>query len=145
MRNYRIRKVNETACFFNSCEEIISVDECEPNSLIIFYDCINIQQQHIIKDYFVRGRHKTISCIYLAQSYYAVDKQLIRNNINFLCIFRQSSRYLKDIYNEYVGTDFTFKRFKENCNLCWKENYGFLTIDINEKTQRWTVQTKFFG
>ena len=26
----------EIAYFFNSCEELISVDECEPNSLVVF-------------------------------------------------------------------------------------------------------------
>jgi type IV secretory pathway VirB4 component len=81
------KKGEEIAYFFNSCEELISLDDCEPNSLVVFDDCVNIQQQHIIKDYFVRGRHKNISCVYLTQSYTKVDRQLIRNNINFLCIF----------------------------------------------------------
>ena len=101
----------EIAYFFNSCEELISVDECEPNSLVVFADCVNLQQQHVIKDYFVRGSHKNISCIYLTQSYTKVDRQLIRNNIKFLCIFNQSLKYTRDIYNEYAGSDFTFERF----------------------------------
>ena len=46
-----------------------------------------------------------------------------------MCIFKQSSKYTKDICDEHVGSDFTFERFKEICNLCWSEDYGFLTID----------------
>jgi GTPase SAR1 family protein len=92
---------------FNRCEELISVDECEPNSLVVFDDCVNNQQQHIIKDCFVRGRHKNISCVYLTQSYTKVDRQLIRNDINFLCIFRQSPKYTKEIYIVHVGSGFT--------------------------------------
>ena len=103
----------ERAYFFNSCEELISVDECEPNSLVVFDDCVNVQQKQIIKDYFVRGSHKIISCVYLTQSYTKIDRQLIRNNINFLCIFIQSSKYTRNIYDEYAGSDFTFERFKE--------------------------------
>ena len=39
----------EIAYFFNSCEELISVDECEPNSLVVFDDSVNVQQKQIIK------------------------------------------------------------------------------------------------
>ena len=45
----------EIAHFYNNCEDLISVDECEPNSLVVFDDCVNIRQQHFTKDYFVRG------------------------------------------------------------------------------------------
>lgn len=48
------------AHFFNSCEELILVDDCEPNSLVMFDVCVNMQQQRKIKDYFVRERHKKI-------------------------------------------------------------------------------------
>lgn len=125
----------EIAHFYSSCDELIGLDECQPNSLIVFDDCVNEQQQQIIKDYYVRGRHKNISCIYLTQSYTKVDKQLIRNNVNFLCIFKQSNAYIKTIYDEYVGSDFTFERFKEICGECWKDTFGFLTIDATLKKE----------
>jgi hypothetical protein len=116
---------------------LISLDDCEPNSLVVFDDCVN-SKQHTIKDYFVRGRHKNISVVYLTQSYTKVDKQLVRNNFKFLCIFRQSLKDIKYIYDEYdVCSHFTFKRFKEICNLCWGENYGFLTIVPKKKLNEW--------
>jgi len=133
----------EIAYFFNSCEELISLDECEPNSLVVFDDCVNVHQQDIIKDYFVRGRHKNISCIYLTHSHTKVNRQLIRNNINFLCIFNQSLKYTKDIYDEYAGSDFTFKIFNEICKTCWSEDYGFLTIDTTKKLHNGRYKNKF--
>jgi GTPase SAR1 family protein len=48
----------EIAHFYNNCEDIISVDECEPNNLIVYDDCVNLRQQYAIKYYYVRGRHK---------------------------------------------------------------------------------------
>jgi hypothetical protein len=63
----------EIAYFFNNFEELILLDNCEPNSLIIFDDCVNIQQQHIVRYYYVRGRHKNISCVCLNHSYTKVD------------------------------------------------------------------------
>jgi hypothetical protein len=103
--------------------------------LVVFDDCVNIRQQETIKDYFVRGHHKNISCVYLTQFYMKVDSQLIRNNINFLCIFKQSLKHIKNIFDEYdVGSDFTFKNFKEICTLCWNDKYGFLTINTTTTT-----------
>ena len=58
-----VEENTEIAHFFNSCEELISLDECEPNSLVVFDDCVNEQQQQIIEDYFSKGRHKNISCV----------------------------------------------------------------------------------
>ena len=86
--------------------------------MVVFDDCVNKQQQCIIKDYFSRERHKNISCVYLTQSYTKVDRQLIRENINFLCVFKQSSKYTRESFDEHVLSDFTFEEFKEIYNSC---------------------------
>ena len=138
-----VEEGEEIAHFYNNCEDIIPVDECEPNSLIIFDDSINMRQQYIIKEYFVRGRHRKISCVYLSQSYTKVDKQPNRGNINFLCLFKQDHKYLKDLYDEYVGSDFTFDEFKSICRSCWSENYGFLSIDITKNLNKGRYRKMF--
>ena len=51
------------AYIFNSCEELISVEHCESNSLVVFDDCVNIQQQQTVKAYFVTGSRRINSCI----------------------------------------------------------------------------------
>jgi hypothetical protein len=68
---------------------------------------------------------------------------LIRNNINFLCVFRQSSKYTKDVYDDYAVSDFTLKRFKEICNSCWSEKCGFLTIDTDKDLNEGQYRKKF--
>ena len=123
----------EIAYFFDKCEDLIAVDECKNNSLVIFDDCVNIREQGIIKDYFVRGRHKNISCIYLSQNFTKVDTQLIRENINFLILFEQRPKYLEYIYKDYIGTDYTYKQFVEICRDCWKKNYSFIAINTTKK------------
>lgn len=127
-------EINEQISFFyKNCEDIISVDECNPNSLIIFDDCI-LEEQDTIKEYFVRGRHKNISCIYISQCYSLVDLKTIRNNLNFLCIFKQNEHYMKMLYNNFIITDMTFEEFKTICVKCWTKDYGFLSIDLTRKT-----------
>jgi len=118
--------------FFSSCEDLISVDECEKNSLVVFDDCL-LEEQSKIKDYFIRGRHKQISCVYLSQSYGRVDMQVIRNNVNMLCVFKQNKHYTKRIYDDFVGSDMTFNQFENMCKNCWDIPYGFLTINMIRK------------
>lgn len=115
--------------FFDNCDEIISVDECKTNSLVIFDDCL-LEKQMKIKEYFVRSRPKNISCIYLSQNFALVDKQVIRTNLNFLIIFKQDKHYTKKIWEEFVGSDKTINEFVEFCDKCWKEKYGFVCIDL---------------
>jgi hypothetical protein len=43
---------------------------------------------------------------------------------------------MKELYDEYVGSDFTFDDFKVICNSCWNENYGFLSIDITKNLNK---------
>ena len=93
-----VKEDTEIAYFFNNSEELISIAEREPNSLVVFGDCINVQQQQIIKYYFVRGRHKNISYLYLTQYYAKVDRQLIRNNINFFFAYLNKVLTKREIF-----------------------------------------------
>lgn len=118
--------------FFSTSEELIPLDECEPNSLVVFDDCL-LGEQTKIKDYFIRGRHKQISCIYLSQSYGRVDMQVIRNNINLLCAFNQNKYYTKRIFDDFVGSDMNFNQFEKMCTRCWENPYGFVSIHMTRQ------------
>ena len=99
-----------------------------PNSLMIFDDISTEKQDHL-KTYFTMGRHKMVDSFYLSQSYAQIGKHLIRDNVNFMVIFRQDDTNLKHIYKDHVNTDMSFDDFKEMCSICWKNKYGFLVID----------------
>lgn len=108
---------------------IISVDDCEPDSLAIFDDYI-LDKQDKIKEYFIRSRSKNISCIYIGQNYSLLDLQVIRTNSNFLIIFKQPNFYIKKIWNDFISNDMTFEEFKSICSICWKLKFGFISIDL---------------
>ena len=127
------KKLNKSiAYFFSNCEDLPPLEECNKNSLVVFDDCL-MEKQDVIKNYFIRGRHKKLSCVYLSQSYGKVDMQVIRNNVNLLCIFRQNKHYTKRIYDDFVGSDMTIAEFENMCKKCWNEPYGFLTINTSKK------------
>lgn len=115
--------------FLENCSDITPIDDCQPNSLVVFDDCI-LEKQGPIKEYFVRSRHKNISCIYISQCYSMVDLRVIRTNLNFLIIFEQSNHYVTKIWEDFIGSDMTLEEFKNLCFVCWKKKYGFLTIDL---------------
>ncbi|WP_221935972.1 hypothetical protein, partial [Klebsiella pneumoniae] len=53
--------------------------------------------------------------------------------LNMLCIFKQDDHYTRKNYNNFVGSDMSFKKFIEICDKCWKEDYGFLTVNLLAK------------
>lgn len=133
----------EIGLFFDDIEQLPNVDECKKNSLIIFDDCV-MENQDIVKEYFVRGRHRNISCIYLTQCYSKLDRQLIRNNLNLLCIFKQSNHYVDMIYKDFTESDFElYQKFKQICNDCWSQEFGFISINLNKKKNNGKYMNKF--
>lgn len=125
---------------FSSNEEIVPLENVRPNSIFIFDDVI-CDKQNIIKSYFCMGRHKGIDCFYLSQSYAHISKHLIRENTNFIILFKQDITSLKHIFNDFnISTDMTFNDFHNLCNSIWKTKYDFIVIDcesdVNEGRYR---------
>lgn len=120
---------------FSSNEDVIDPDDAKPYSVFIFDD-VALENQTKIRDFFSRGRHKEIDCIYISQSYAKVPKHLIRDNLNFLIIFPQDNLNLTHIYNDHVGTDMTIEEFKRICKVCWDQKFGFLVINKDNDIEK---------
>ncbi len=114
---------------FSNNEEVIQPEDAKPNSLFIFDD-VACEKQNNMRSYFCMGRHKSVDSFYLVQTYSRVPKQLIRDNANFLVLFRQDDTNLRHIYRDHVNTDMTFEEFCQMCRLCWNSSkYGCMVID----------------
>lgn len=114
---------------YSDHETVISPNDAKCNSLMIFDDVACEKQDHI-RSFFCMGRHKLIDSFYLAQTYTRIPKHLIRDNANFIVIFKQDEMNLKHIYNDHVNTDMTYDKFKNICYCCWNnENHSFIVID----------------
>lgn len=124
-----LTKVPDIQCFmFHENKDVISPFKALPNSIIIFDDVACENQIHI-RNYFSMGRHKSIDCFYLSQTYSKIPKQLIRDNANLLIIFKQDDLNLKHIYNDHVNTDMTWPQFKKICIEVWRDQHTFLLIN----------------
>lgn len=114
---------------FSDNIEIMPPNEAEPYSIMIFDD-VQCEKHNNIRSYFSMGRHNFIDVFYIGQSYSCIPKQLIRDNSNFLIVFKQDDTNLRHIFNDHVNTDMTFIKFKDLCSNVWsKHKFSFLCID----------------
>lgn len=118
---------------FNSSEKILDPSEMKKNSLIVFDDVINDSQINkiVVRNIFTLGRHRCIDVMYLVQSYTKLNKHLIRDNCNFVILFKQDDTNLKHVYNDFsVNADMKFDDFRKFCMECWRDSYGFACISL---------------
>ena len=102
--------------------------------LIIFDDYVCEKNQRQIVDYFIQGRHKNCSVIYLSQSFYKTPRDLRLNCSHYRIYEFPSSRERNMIASE-LGID------KEKLNKATKKQYNFLCVDKPRKK----VKRNFFG
>ena len=107
---------------------VVHPSKAKPHSIMIFDD-ISCEKHGNIKNFFTMGRHNNIDVFYLGQTYSAIPKQLVRDNTNFIILFKQDDMNLKHIYSDHVTTDMPFDKFRQICSEAWEGTHGFLVID----------------
>ena len=112
-----------------SNDEITPVTEMDyedNQKVVIFDDYVCDKNQRRIIDYFIQGRHKNWSVIYLSQSFYKTPKD-IRLNCSHYCLYEfPSSREANRISDE-MGVD------KEIYREATKKPFTFLYVDKPKK------------
>ena len=112
-----------------SNDEITPVSEMDyedNQKLVIFDDYVCDKNQRQLIDYFIQGRHKNCSVIYLSQSFYKTPKD-IRLNCSHYCLYEfPSSREGNRISSE-LGVD------KETYKTATKKPFTFLYVDKPRK------------
>lgn len=119
---------------FSSKDEI--PENINSNSVFIFDDVV-LEKQDRVRELFCFGRHMgSTNVIFISQSYISINKHLLRENSNFLVIFRMDTVNLKHIYDEHCYGLTSWDRFQKMCHACWKERFGFISIDLESNTFR---------
>ena len=103
----------------------------EQNSLIVLDDLVNRspKEQAPIAEFYLRARKRSVSLVYISQSFYAIPK-LIRNNITHLILKQvSSSRNLAMISKECsIGLK---KKILKDMYQDAVKNMGFLMFDLD--------------
>ena len=100
--------------------------------LIIFDDCITLDNQKTLSSYFIKGRHNSCNSIYLTQSYFDLDR-MIRLNVNILILFKLNARNKTDIFNSVVGNIMDRKEFDALASHVWSKKYRYIVINRNSE------------
>jgi len=88
-----------------SNDEIIPVDQIKDNDMqrvVIFDDYVCEKNQKPLIDYFIQGRHKNCSVIYLTQSFYGCPKA-IRLNCSHFCLYDFPSKGERNLISQELG------------------------------------------
>ena len=94
--------------------------------IIIFDDYVCEKNQREIVDYFIQGRHKNCSVIYLSQSFYKTPRD-IRLNCSHYCIYDFPSARERNMISSELGVE------KEQYKKATKKPFSFLYIDKPRK------------
>ena len=72
--------------------------------IVIFDDYVCDKNQKPLIDYFIRGRHKNCSVIYLSQSFYGTPKD-IRLNCSHFCVYEFPSSNERNLISRELGVN----------------------------------------
>ena len=108
--------------------------ESDAQKIVIFDDFICDKNQKPLIDYFIQGRHKNCSVIYLSQSFYKTPKDIRLNCSHYVVYDFPSSNERNMISRELNVT-------KDQYIKATKRPYSFLYVDKPMKT----VKRNFYG
>ena len=127
-------KSNIKCQFYESDSDVADPKELntDEKNLMVFDDLL-LEKQNKCEAYYTRGRHSGVDCFYLAQNYFKLPRQTIRENSNFICLFRQDLKNINNIYNDHVSTDMSKEEFRNLCKTAWNKPHSFVVIDLSSK------------
>jgi len=134
MAKNHTNKSNIESKFYESAGDVPDPRDLSPEkkNLMIFDDLL-LERQNKCEAYYTRGRHSNVDCFYLAQNYFKLLRQTIRENTNFICLFPQDLKNINHIDNDHVSNDMDKEKFRTLCNTAWEKPYGFAVIDLSSK------------
>ena len=97
------------------------------------FDDLLLEKQNTWESYYVRERHSNVDCFYLAQNYFKLPRQTIRENANFICLFPQDLKNLNHIFDDHVESDMTKEEFRQLCKTAGEKQHGFVIIYLSSK------------
>ena len=111
-----------------------SIKKMDGLQLVIIddYSSDKLLQKNLFSHYFIRGRHKLLSTIFLCHSYFALDK-MIRLNAEYIAILKANSKrdlkmVLKDFNIPNVDESMMFRAYNE---ITKKKGQALLVDSVN--------------
>ena len=119
------------ARFLEDVADIPDPMDHNPNrKTLLVLDDIMLGPQNKAEAYYTRGRHNNVDTIYIAQNYFRLPRQTVRENTNLIMLFKQDGQNLSHIHADHC-TDIPFGEFSTFCNDVWVHGkHNFVTINL---------------
>lgn len=135
---------NIVAQFYeNSCDIPDPKVLDDNNKNLIIFDDVMLGKQSKIEDYYTRGRHNNIDCFYLAQNYFKLPRQTIRENSNFIILFPQNSKSMHHIFHDHCSQDMNRKEFEYFYKKTWSKPHNFIVLDLTSSAENGKYRSGF--
>jgi len=102
-------------------------------NLVIFDDFVTEKDQSIIENYFIGGRHKGCSSIYLSQSFTGTPTKVRANCTHYS--FYQCGKDIEQIVRQFKSL-VSKEEFYDICRIATQHRYHFLFIDKDNENPR---------
>ncbi|XP_065679226.1 uncharacterized protein LOC136093916 [Hydra vulgaris] len=137
-------KIDMECQFYETADDVPEPEDLDltKNNLMIFDD-LQLTKQNKCEKYYIRGRHSNVDCFYLAQNYFMLPRKTIRENANFICLFKQDSKNVNHIYNDHVSNDMSKEEFKNFCKIVWSKPHKFIVIDLSSDVKNGKYRNGF--
>ena len=126
------------ARFSDDVDDIPDPSQHDPmkKNLLVFDD-IMLGPQNKSEAYYTRGRHNNVDVFYIAQSYFRLPRQTVRENANLFIFFKQDNTNLTHIYQDHCAVDgIPFEVFKNFCTDVWRRGkHNFVTLDLSRSAE----------
>ena len=96
-----------------------------------------LEKQNTNESCYVRGRQGNVDCFYLAQNYFKLPRQTIRENANLISLFPHDLKNLNHIFDDHMGSDMTKEEFRQLCRTAWEKLHGFVIVDLSSTKTQW--------
>ena len=121
-------------CNNNDIVPVENMMDDSAQKIVIFDDFVCDKNQKPLIDYFIRGRHKNCSVIYLSQSFYGTPRD-IRLTCSHFCVYEFPSCNERNLISRELGVE------KQDYIKATKKPYSFLYVDKPKKL----IKRNFFG
>ena len=120
--------------FYESADDVLDPKELNSDKKnVMIFDDLLLEKQNKCEAYYTRGRHSNVDCFYLAQNYFRLPRQTIRENANFICLFPQDLKNITHIYSDHISCDMSKEEFRNLCETVWDQPHGFVVVDLSSK------------
>ena len=105
-----------------SNDEVFALELVSGNQKLVVFDDFLCEKQNRLIDYFIRGRNKNCSAVYVSQSFYKTPKD-IRLNCSHFCLFDAQDTREASAITKQLGVR------TEQYESATRELYYFLCVD----------------